>query len=177
MMTPLDIQTVKFSNSTLGYKKSEVDSFFSEVLTNYEFLYRTAKESEEKIKSLSKMVESYKGMEETMKNTLLVAQQSAEQLTKSARAEADSIVGEANQKSREIIAKATEVLAEEFEIEATEITPDASLKDTLGLDSLDLVDVVVLVEQHFGVTLSAPDFIGVVTFENFYDLLDRKING
>ena len=76
----------------------------------------------------------------------------------------------------EIIAKATEVLAEEFEIEATEITPDASLKDTLGLDSLDLVDVVVLVEQHFGVTLSAPDFIGVVTFENFYDLLDRKIN-
>lgn len=77
----------------------------------------------------------------------------------------------------EIIAKATEVLAEEFEIEVTEITPDASLKDTLGLDSLDLVDVVVLVEQHFGVTLSAPDFIGVVTFENFYDLLDRKING
>ena len=76
----------------------------------------------------------------------------------------------------EIIVKATEVLAEEFEIDATEITPEASLKDTLGLDSLDLVDVVVLVEQHFGVTLSAPDFIGVVTFENFYDLLDRKIN-
>ena len=60
--------------------------------------------------------------------------------------------------------------------DAAEITPDASLKDTLGLDSLDLVDVVVLVDQHFGVTLSAPDFIGVVTFENFYDLLDRKIN-
>jgi acyl carrier protein len=77
----------------------------------------------------------------------------------------------------EIIEKATVVLAEEFEVEASEITADASLKDTLGLDSLDLVDVVVLVEQHFGVTLSAPDFIGVVTFENFYDLLDRKING
>ena len=76
----------------------------------------------------------------------------------------------------EIIAKAIEVLAEEFEIDSAEITPEASLKDTLGLDSLDLVDVVVLVDQHFGVTLSAPDFIGVVTFENFYDLLDRKIN-
>ena len=76
----------------------------------------------------------------------------------------------------EIIVKATEVLAEEFEIDATEITPEASLKDTLGLDSLDLVDVVVLVEQHFGVTLSAPDFLGVVTFENFYDLLNRKLN-
>jgi len=77
----------------------------------------------------------------------------------------------------EIIAKATEVLADEFEIDASTISPDASLKDTLGLDSLDLVDVVVLVEQHFGVTLSAPDFVGVETFEHFYDLLDRKING
>ena len=38
------------------------------------------------------------------------------------------------------------------------------------------LDVVVLVEQNFGITLSAPDFIGVVTFENFYDLLDRKLN-
>lgn len=77
----------------------------------------------------------------------------------------------------EIIEKATVVLAEEFEIEQSEITPDASLKDTLGLDSLDLVDVVVLVEQNFGVTLTAPDFVGVVTFANFYDLLNRKING
>lgn len=77
----------------------------------------------------------------------------------------------------EIIAKATTVLAEEFEVEASEITPEASLKETLGLDSLDLVDVVVLVEQHFGVTLTAPDFIGVVTFQNFYDLLNKKING
>ena len=77
----------------------------------------------------------------------------------------------------EIIVKATEVLAEEFEIDATEITPEASLKDTLGLDSLDLVDVVVLVEQHFGVTLTGPDFVGIVTFKDFYDLLNRKING
>lgn len=77
----------------------------------------------------------------------------------------------------EIIEKAIVVLAEEFEIDAVEITPEASLKDTLGLDSLDLVDVVVLIEQHFGVTLTGPDFVGIVTFQNFYDLLDSKING
>ena len=77
----------------------------------------------------------------------------------------------------EIIEKATVVLAEEFEIEQSEITPEASLKDTLGLDSLDLVDVVVLVEQNFGVTLTGPDFVGVTTFAHFYDLLNRKING
>ncbi len=76
----------------------------------------------------------------------------------------------------EIIEKAKVLLAEEFEIEAEEITDDASLKDTLGLDSLDLVDVVVLVEKHFGVTLTGPDFVGVLTFKDFYELLNRKIN-
>ena len=68
-------------------------------------------------------------------------------------------------------------LGVEFEVETSEITPDASLKETLDLDSLDLVDVVVLVEQNFGVTLTGPDFIGVVTFQDFYDLLNKKING
>lgn len=77
----------------------------------------------------------------------------------------------------EIIEKATVVLAEEFEIDEAEITPEASLKETLGLDSLDLVDVVVLIEQHFGVTLKGPDFVGVVTFKDFYELLNSKING
>lgn len=76
----------------------------------------------------------------------------------------------------EIIEKAKVLLAEEFEIEESEITDDASLKDTLGLDSLDLVDVVVLVEKHFGVTLTGPDFVGVLTFKDFYELLNRKIN-
>ncbi|MBQ9138413.1 MAG: acyl carrier protein [Alistipes sp.] len=77
----------------------------------------------------------------------------------------------------EIVEKAAEVLAEEFEIDQAEITPEASLKQTLGLDSLDLVDVVVLVEQHFGVTLKGPDFVGIATFQDFYQLLNSKING
>ena len=77
----------------------------------------------------------------------------------------------------EIIEKAATVLAEEFEVDASSLTPDAPLKETLDLDSLDLVDVVVLVEQNFGVTLTGPDFIGVVTFQDFYNLLDKKING
>lgn len=77
----------------------------------------------------------------------------------------------------EIVAKATAVLAEEFEIDESSITPDASLKETLGLDSLDLIDVVVLVEQNFGVTLVGPDFVGIKTFRDFYELLNRKING
>lgn len=77
----------------------------------------------------------------------------------------------------EFIAKANEVLAEEFEIDGTTITPDALLKETLGLDSLDLVDVVVLIEQNFGVTLTGPDFVGIATFGDFYEMLWKKING
>lgn len=76
----------------------------------------------------------------------------------------------------EIIEKAKIVLAEEFEVDIETITPDASLKETLGLDSLDLVDVVVLVEQTFGVTLTGPDFVGVATFNDFYELISRKLN-
>lgn len=76
----------------------------------------------------------------------------------------------------EIIERARTVLAEEFEIDVDTITPDASLKDTLGLDSLDLVDVVVLVQQNFGITLTGPDFAEVKTFADFYELLEKKIN-
>ena len=77
----------------------------------------------------------------------------------------------------EIIAKAKDVLADEFEVDIDTITPEAALKETLGLDSLDLVDVVVLIEQNFGVTLTANDFVGVVTFGDFYTMLEKKING
>ena len=76
----------------------------------------------------------------------------------------------------EIIEKARTILAEEFEIDVDTITPYASLKDTLGLDSLDLVDVVVLAQQIFGVTLTGPDFVDVKTFSDFYELLEKKIN-
>ena len=45
----------------------------------------------------------------------------------------------------------------------------------MGLDSLDLVDVVVLVEQHFGITLKGPDFVGVKTFDDFNKLIISKL--
>ncbi|WP_047447439.1 phosphopantetheine-binding protein [Alistipes sp. ZOR0009] len=76
----------------------------------------------------------------------------------------------------EIVEKLTLVLADEFEVDASIITPDAPLMETLDLDSLDLVDVVVLVEQNFGVTLKGPDFVGIKTFEDFYNLISAKVN-
>ena len=77
----------------------------------------------------------------------------------------------------ELIQKINEKLSEEFEIDIELIQPDAPLMQTLELDSLDLVDMVVLVEHNFGFTLKAQDFIGIKTFQDFYDFIDSRVNG
>ena len=51
------------------------------------------------------------------------------------------------------------------------------MKEVLGLDSLDLVDVVVIVDKNFGVTLTGPDFKELKTFRDFYDLIISRTNG
>jgi acyl carrier protein len=75
----------------------------------------------------------------------------------------------------EIINKIIDFLVDEFEVDQDEIQPEAILKDTLGLDSLDYVDLVVSVESNFGVKLVEADFAGVATFQSFYDLIENKI--
>ncbi|MCL3851530.1 MULTISPECIES: phosphopantetheine-binding protein [Parabacteroides] len=76
----------------------------------------------------------------------------------------------------ELIQKINEKLSEEFEIDIELIQPDAPLMQTLELDSLDLVDMVVLVEHNFGFTLKAQDFVGIKTFQDFYDFIDSRVN-
>lgn len=78
--------------------------------------------------------------------------------------------------SIELVQKINEKLSEEFEIELDLIQSDAHLMQTLELDSLDLVDMVVLVEHNFGFTLKAQDFAGIKTFQNFYDFIDSRVN-
>ncbi|WP_378184308.1 phosphopantetheine-binding protein [Aquimarina sp. SS2-1] len=75
-----------------------------------------------------------------------------------------------------IVEKVDEFLIEEFEVEADEIAPEANLKETLDLDSLDYVDLVVAIEATFGVKLVGDDFVGVESFKDFYDLIERKVN-
>lgn len=74
-----------------------------------------------------------------------------------------------------IIEKIDAFLIDEFEVEADDIAPQANLKDTLGLDSLDFVDLVVAVESDFGVKLVGEDFVNINTLQNFYDLIERKL--
>lgn len=75
-----------------------------------------------------------------------------------------------------LIKRINESLAEEFEVDIETITPDAPLMKTLDLDSLDLVDMVVLIEQNFNFTPKATDFREVVSFQDFYDFLEIKMN-
>lgn len=76
--------------------------------------------------------------------------------------------------NEEIISKIRETLAEEFEVDIETIQPDASLIETLELDSLDFVDIVVLIEQNFGFTVTGNDFANIRTFQDFYDfIIDR----
>lgn len=74
-----------------------------------------------------------------------------------------------------IVEKINYFLIDEFEVEEEEIAPQANLKETLELDSLDFVDLVVSVESNFGVKLVGEDFSNVDTLQDFYDLIERKI--
>ena len=74
-----------------------------------------------------------------------------------------------------IIEKIDDFLIDEFEVQEDDIAPDVNLKDTPGLDSLDFVDLVVAVESNFGVKLVGEDFVNVITLQNFYDLIERKV--
>jgi len=76
----------------------------------------------------------------------------------------------------EIIKITNEVLVEEFEIEESIIKGDSNFRETLDLDSLDYVDLVVFVEENFKVKLTAEDFQTVVTFDDFYNLILKKLN-
>jgi len=75
----------------------------------------------------------------------------------------------------EIIKKINAVLAEDFEVEEATIIPDASMKDVLNLDSLDYVDMVVLLEQHFGLKVKGSEFADIRSFSDLYQYIFKHI--
>jgi acyl carrier protein len=63
------------------------------------------------------------------------------------------------------------LLIEEFEIEEKAITPGAHLKNDLGLESLDFVDIAVIVQKEFGLTLKGEEMTSIRTLQNLYDYI------
>ncbi len=74
-----------------------------------------------------------------------------------------------------VIQKINDLLIEEFEVAPETITPDASLKETLDLDSLDYIDLIAITEANFGCKVKPEDFNNIVTFSDFYNYIDAHV--
>ena len=75
-----------------------------------------------------------------------------------------------------IIEKINGFLVEEFDIEASLITPEANLREVLQLDSLDYIDLAVVIEGNFGFKLKLEDFATLITFKDFYDYVIFRLS-
>ena len=76
---------------------------------------------------------------------------------------------------QEIIEQVNSLLEEEFEVEQSEFTPDANLKETLNLDSINLVDLIALVQMTYKITIPVEDLKKIQTFTNLYDYIEQHL--
>ena len=76
---------------------------------------------------------------------------------------------------QEIIDQVNSLLEEEFEVEQSEFTPDANLKETLNLDSINLVDLIALVQMTYKITIPVEDLKKIQTFNNLYDYIEQHL--
>lgn len=78
-------------------------------------------------------------------------------------------------KKEEIIEIVNDFLINEIEIDEEKIVPEARLKEDLGIDSLDFVDIVVIVEKKFGFKIKAEEMADVKIVSQFYDYIETKV--
>lgn len=79
-------------------------------------------------------------------------------------------------KREDIILTTKQFLSDEFEVDAALIQPENNLQQTLDLDSLDYVDLVVVIEENLGIKPTAEDFKTIETFNDFYDMVEQRLN-
>ena len=75
----------------------------------------------------------------------------------------------------EIEEKVKAFLIDDLEIDEENIFPEAKLKEDMGIDSLDFVDIVVIVERNFGFKLNPEEMAGVTTLSQFCDYIESKV--
>jgi len=76
---------------------------------------------------------------------------------------------------KEIIEKVNHFLIEDIELEEDVIKPEAHLVNDLAIDSLDIVDIIVLIEDNFGIKIKGEELAGVTTLGAFYDYIEAKL--
>ena len=118
MITPLDIENKKFSKQMMnGYNVEEVDDFLDDLTVDYSKNYKELTELRTKVDELNKSLEHYKTIEETLQNTLIMAQTTADDIKNVAKQQADQIINEAKGSAKkqaddlenEIVAKKREL--------------------------------------------------------------------
>lgn len=106
MLTPLDIQNKEFKKAMRGYKETDVDSFLDEIIIDYEKLYKENIELKDKIEVLNDQLKHFNKLEETLQNTLVVAQSTAEEVSLNAKKKSELILMEAEDRAKKIIDEA-----------------------------------------------------------------------
>lgn len=76
---------------------------------------------------------------------------------------------------QEIIERINAFMVEDFEVDADAILPEADLKETLDLDSLDYIDLVVAIEHNFGFKVKPEDFQQMRTIQDFYTYVANRL--
>lgn len=105
-LTPMDINNKEFKRGLRGYNPEEVDEFLEEIVENYEELYKENSKLKEKLNGASDKVEHYAKIESTIQNTLLLAQNAADQAKAASEKEAELIIKTANETAQKIVDKA-----------------------------------------------------------------------
>lgn len=77
---------------------------------------------------------------------------------------------------QEIETKVRTFLIDELEVDEEKIAPDARLREDIGIDSLDLVDIVVIVDRYFGFKVKTEEMADVITLSQFIDYIEAHVN-
>ena len=106
MLSPMDIHNKDFTKAFRGYNSDEVDEFFDKVIKDYETLYRENIDSKETIERLKSKLEHYQNMETTLHSTLLIAQETAEEVKLNAKKETELSIKEAEVRAQRMMEEA-----------------------------------------------------------------------
>ena len=105
-LTAMDINNKEFNRGLRGYSVEEVDEFLDQVVENYEELYKENSRLKESLSRVNEKLEHYEKLEATIQNTLLLAQNAADQAKESSEKQAELIIGNANETAQRILDKA-----------------------------------------------------------------------
>ena len=101
MITPLDIENKRFGKQKLGgYNVNEVDDFLDELTLEYGKLYKENAELKAQREELDSNVGKYKNIENTLQNTLVMAQKTADEITAVAKQQAEQIIKDAEYQAK-----------------------------------------------------------------------------